>query len=313
MEPAPTLQTAVARGVHAVLNPAAGQPEPALAAIGAVLREAGVAWGATVLDGVSDPVADVRRAVDEGAGLVAAYGGDGTVAAAAEAVIGTDAVLAILPGGTANAIARELGLPGSVGDACRLFCDDARPRGRIESVDAIGLADGTHALLQVGAGVHAAAIARVDRAAKDAYGTVAYALGGLRAVREAPTSRYLLRLDGAVAEVDGVACLVCNGGAVGFGPFALAPGISMRDGQLDVLVLQDTDARTLLALARDMLLGRPPGGRGVRHWRAASVDVGVDPPQPVQRDGNPAPDVGLSARVVPGALRVVVPATRAAA
>lgn len=314
-DPTP-LEEAVARGVHVVLNPAAGQPEPALAAIGGVLGGAGVGWAATVLDGVSDPVADVRAAVADGAGLVAAYGGDGTVAAAAEAVIGTDAVLAVLPGGTANAIARELGVPGSVADACRLFCagdPDGRPDGRVGAVDAIGLADGTHALLQVGAGVHAAAIAGADREAKDSLGTAAYALEGLRAIRGAPTSRYRLHLDGAPVEAEGVACLICNGGAVGFGPFALAPEISMRDGELDVLVLHDTDVRTLLALARDMLLGRPPGAEGVRHWRAESVRVEMDPPQSVQRDGNPAPGVSLAARVLPSALRVVVPTRRSAA
>ena len=316
MKDSAVLKTAVARGVHAVLNPAAGQPEPALSAIGTVLRGAGVAWSATVLDGVSDPVADVRAAIEAGAGLVAAYGGDGTVAAAAEAVIGTDAVLAVLPGGTANAIARELGVPDSVEDACRLFCasdEHGRPGGRVETVDAILLADGTHALLQVGAGVHAAAIANVDRAAKNSWGTVAYALEGLHAIRDAPTSRYTLHLDGGTAEAEGVACLICNGGAVGFGPFALAPEISMRDGELDVLVLQDTDVRTLLTLARDMLLGRPPDAEGVRHWRAASVEVEMDPPQSVQRDGNPAPDVALAGRVLPDALRVVVPTCRSAA
>ena len=307
--PYSSLDEAVARGVHVVVNPQAGHAEPVLTPLDAVFASAGVSWDVSVVDDRASPEELALAAVDDGAGVVAAYGGDGTVAAVGSALAGTDVILGVLPGGTANAIARELGVPGDIEGAGRLFCppgDDPAP-GRVADVDLIRMADGGHALLQVGIGLHAAAIRETDREAKNAFGTAAYALAGLQAVRGAEPSRYTLYLDDEAVETTGVACLVCNGGAVGFGPFALAPEISMSDGLLDVLVLQDASASTLLAVTRDLLLNRAPTTDSVQRWRSTSVWVESDPPQPMQRDGSPMHWTPLVARVRPGALRVVVP------
>lgn len=289
--------------VHIVINPEAGRPEPVLAVLHGALRPMGLSWDVCVVKAEDHLPTLVHRALDAGADVVAAYGGDGTVAGVAEGLIGTGVPLAVLPGGTANVFSAELGLGADLAAACHHL----RAEAEHAPIDVIALGCDRHAVLHVGAGFPACAIALADRAAKDGLGALAYTVAGLETLLDPPHSRYRLVLDGNVVETEGTACMICNGGGIGQGGLSLSPAISVSDGWLDVVVIRNLNARTLLGLTRDLVLGREPASDGVQRWRARTIEVTAEPAQRVQSDGNAFGETPIRARVKPRALRVLVP------
>lgn len=289
--------------VYIVVNPEAGHPEPVLSTLHDVLHANDLDWDICLAKPSDHLPTLVHRALDAGADVVAAYGGDGTVAGVAEGLIGTDVPLAVLPGGTANVFSSEIGLDCDLAAACGHLYHDAH----YASIDVIALERERHALIHVGAGFPARAVATADRAAKDGLGSLAYTVGGLETLLDPPHSQYRLVLDGEVIETEGTACMICNSGRIGQGDFALSPAISVCDGWLDVVVIRNLGALTLLGLTRDLVLGREPMSDDVQHWRARTIEIVAEPPQQVQSDGNTFGETPIRARIKPGALRVLVP------
>src|SRR6478752_6280044 len=99
------------RKIHVVINPVAGQDTPILNVVNRVFQESDVEWDVSITKKSGDALKQTRQAVKDGADVVAAYGGDGTVAEVASGLVRTKTLLAILPGGTANVMSIELGIP----------------------------------------------------------------------------------------------------------------------------------------------------------------------------------------------------------
>jgi diacylglycerol kinase (ATP) len=125
-----------------IMNPASGDPsvdnQAQFAPIWAALREAGIWAEAVETKAGESPAALARRAADTGYGLVIAAGGDGTASEVAKGLVNTETPLGILPLGTYNNMARNLGLPLELTAACQ-----ALARGRIRRID-VGLANDEH-------------------------------------------------------------------------------------------------------------------------------------------------------------------------
>src|SRR5690554_7252602 len=111
------------RKVHVVINPAAGQGIPLLSILNQVFSECGVDWDVSITKKSGDAREQARQAAAKGVDVVAAFGGDGTVAEVASGLLGSRTPLAILPGGTANVMSVELGIPTDLAQACRVACD----------------------------------------------------------------------------------------------------------------------------------------------------------------------------------------------
>src|ERR1700693_568815 len=109
--------------IYVIINPASGQDEPILNVLNSVLRPAEIKWDVFVTTEAGDARKYAQQAVAAGIDAVAVYGGDGTVTEAASGLIGSNMPLAILPGGTANVMSIELGIPGRLADAIALLCD----------------------------------------------------------------------------------------------------------------------------------------------------------------------------------------------
>jgi diacylglycerol kinase (ATP) len=287
--------------VCVVINPAAGRPEPILTRIARTWGETAIRWDVTVTHKAGDAERAARAAVRCRVDAVAVYGGDGTIMEVANGLLGSKVPLAILPGGTANAFAATLKLPGRLEDACALL---ARETPAIRTVDAGQLGE-RHFLLRAGAGLEARVINRTRRAAKRRLGILAYSLTALRMLRAAPRARYHLRLDGQTHVVEGVSCMVANSGNLGINGLAVSPDCRIGDGLLDVFILQRTNFATLVSLAAAILRGR--NHLALAHWQAQTAAIEVDPPQPVVCDGERAGTTPIEARIIPAALRVVVP------
>jgi len=144
-----------------------------------------------------------------------------------------------------------------------------------------------------------------DREAKDRLGNLAYALSAIRAAVRAPNSAYVLNLDGRDVHSHGVMCIILNQGT---GMMSLKQPVDGSDGLLDVMIFRDESVLTVTKAATNVLL-RNENIVPVEHWQAREVRVISEPPQAVQADGEVLPAGSVTARVLPGAVRFIVPGT----
>ena len=190
-------------------------------------------------DRIAELVDAARR---RGFDLVVAAGGDGTVAAVADGLVGAEAALGILPIGTANVIARDLGVPLDLDGACGLL---AGPHA-IERLDAMRVGD-RYFLTQIGVGIDALMIRDTKREHKRRFGRIAYLWTAFTRLLGFQPRRFFLEADGRRTRHRASQVLVANGGILGQPPFRWGPGIRPDDGRLDVCVIR---ARTLLDYLR---------------------------------------------------------------
>jgi YegS/Rv2252/BmrU family lipid kinase len=291
------------RRIHVVINPASGQPQPILNTLNSVFHPLGVDWEVFITKESGDAERLARQAAAAGVDVLAAYGGDGTVMEAARGLFGSQTPLAILPGGTANLMSVELGIPKDLAQAAALAAD---PNSQTRRVDA-GLFGGkTHFLLRVGLGFAARKVEIADRDLKDRYGVMAYSIGALKALGVAEQAHYHLTLDGESYETQGFTCLVDNAGNIGFAGLGLK-SIRVDDGLLDVIIVRDARLRSWIAVGAGVS-GAQLNPEYIQHWQAREITIEADPPQPVQMDGELAGQTPVSIKVVPGLVRILAPA-----
>lgn len=288
--------------IHVVVNPAAGQPEPVLHALNQVFQGAGAEWTVSVTHEPGDATRQTREAVERGARVVAAYGGDGTVMEVANGLLGSDVPLAILPGGTGNVLSIELGIPQELERAAGLAC---REGAEVRRVD-VGQCGERYFLLRLGVGFSAEQINLTSRELRDRYGRLAYFIAGLQALPQAEAVRYRFTLDGQEVEVEGATCLVSNAGSIGVPGLALMPDIQIDDGLLDVVVLEAVNLQALPSLAASVA-GLSLDLEGLHHWQAREIVVDSDPAQSVVVDGEPWGETPCPVKVLPGAVAVLAP------
>lgn len=290
--------------VAVVINPAAGQDRPILGVMSRVFHAAGVDWDVFVTKRPGDAYRYAKEAVEDGYPVVAVYGGDGTVGEVASALIHTNVPLAIFPGGTANVMSVELGIPSDLAEACALAFSSA---GRLRHVD-MGQIGDRYFMLRVGIGVEAEMVEGADRTLKDRLGTLAYMLSALQALRDPTIATYRLTLDGVTTVTEGMTCIIANTGSLGRSTLTLAPTIDVSDGLLDVVVIRAGDLPSLLSVAASVL-SRTEDAEPLQHWQAREITVEVDPDQAVTVDGEMVDISPIAVRVMPQALSVIVPAT----
>lgn len=287
--------------IPVIINPSAGRKTAVLAELNQVFRSAGVRWSVEITQAENDGIRLARQLVEQGADIVAVYGGDGTISEVATGLAGTGVALAIIPGGTGNVVAYEFGIPHDFVAAARLAVSEHC----IRLVD-LGETGNRRFLLRVGVGLEAAAIERTPRELKDRFGLLAYGIGGLQALIEARPMDYVLELDGRIHETQGVLCTVANSGHLGLPGLRLSPKIDIEDGLLDVLVFRRVDLKLITQFISDNVGGTLNMG-DLQHWQVTQARIEVDPRQSVQVDGDYLGMTPVEIHSRPRSLRVVVP------
>jgi len=234
--------------------------------------------------------------------LVAVYGGDGCVTAVASVLQGEDLPLAIIPGGTANVMAKELGIPLETVEALELL-----KAGKLKAID-MGRVNGEPFLLRVNLGIMAAMVTEADRKLKENIGQLAYGVTTVQTVAAAEPVNYQLKIDGKKVEVSGVALTVTNSGHMGIGDFALQPGISVTDGKLNVILIRDTDIGSLLRIAGSALLQQE--SEVLEHWACEKVVITMEKKQTYICDDAERSAKTLRIEVLPKSIRILVPKTK---
>ncbi len=268
-------------------------------AVAAALAEQRVdaTWHETSAD---DPGAgQTAAAIEAGADLVIACGGDGTVRACAEALAGTSIPLAIVPAGTGNLLARNLGIPEDPARAVANACG-----GRRRHLD-VGRVNGEAFAVMAGVGFDARMIADAPRKWKNRIGSLAYVASGLRHLRD-PNDPMRVRVDGkTIAEGHFTSVLVGNVGKVQ-ADLRVFPDADPTDGRLDVLWVAVDGVWDWVAAAGAVLLGRTDSRIDRSCGERIEVDLGRPVPYEIDGEERP-PTTRLAFDVVPEALVVMVP------
>jgi YegS/Rv2252/BmrU family lipid kinase len=257
---------------------------------------------------------DARRlaaeAVSEGFEIVAAAGGDGTVHEVlngrADAPDGLDrARLAMLPLGTVNVFARELGIPTALGTAWNVVRQARETRVDLPWVDfQQNGSPQRRCFAQLGgAGLDARAIELVDWPLKKKIGPLAYVAAGLRALTESPSC---ITATGGATSATGGLVLIGNGRLYG-GSFRVFPSADLRDGLLDVRVFPRVNWLTLAHCGPQLLLrGTLPAGAACS-FHAGTLTLTSPSRAPFELDGELVGQLPATFSVQRQGLRVVVP------
>lgn len=243
-----------------------------------------------------------QRALADGADRILVWGGDGTVQRCVDVLAGSGVTLGILPAGTANLFATNLGIPDDLEAAV-----DVALHGVTRELD-VGVVNGERFVVMAGTGFDADMIDEADRGLKDRLGQVAYVWTGVRAAA-APARRTRIRVDGS-AWFDGRAScvLVGNVGQVGVGIRAFTDA-RPDDAVLDLGVVTASTRWQWARVAASMVAGHAERSRYVQVTRAREVEVRLGHKATYELDGGTrAPTKRLRVHVEPRAISVAVPA-----
>jgi diacylglycerol kinase family enzyme len=210
--------------------------------------------------------------------LVIAAGGDGTINAVLNGLAGNRATCAILPLGTANVLAIELGLRTADRAVERIIAGESRQftAGLIR-----GEAKCSRFFLMAGIGLDGFIVRGVTPERKQRFGRGAYALSALEHLRRWETG--LFRVTTKNADFSCHSLVVCNASSYG-GPFTLAPKASIFSPGLELVAITGSTRRALLQLARQTLLGKAGVAAGV--IRLTADRIRIEGAKPLQADGD---------------------------
>lgn len=253
-------------------------------------------------------IADVVRAAADRTGdsvdLFVAAGGDGTVSGVAGGVAGTNVRMGIVPLGTANTLARELGIPLAMQPALDLLTSEHD----VMEMDAMAVGQ-RFFVLNVSVGISGLMMRDTARADKRRFGRAAYVWTGLKKLFGYQPHTFALTIDDEDERfVRAAEIAVVNSGALGDPSLRWDPRVELDDGRIDVCVVRARSVLDYLALAVAVVLGRHEEEPGIRHHiaeRRVAIDAGSD--LPVQADGEFLGEPPVKVAVVAGAVRMVVP------
>ncbi|NPA91688.1 MAG: diacylglycerol kinase family lipid kinase [Chloroflexi bacterium] len=236
-----------------------------------------------------------RQAVEEGYNAVIVAGGDGSIGHAADGLAGTDVALGIIPAGTGNILARDLGLPLPSPFMPNSFLEAARILAHADwyRVD-VGVMqdskDHTHRFLNwCGTGLDAAITLKVEYnlEEKRRWGMAAYVLPTVQTALNYQPPQWQIILD-EKEQVEGPFYLVVINNVQLYAAFLrLAPNAYMDDGWLDIALIQAQNFQEFLRIMSHILVFKRPGEQEVLVRRIRSAKIEASPDQPVHLDGDP--------------------------
>lgn len=284
-------------------NTRSGQKDRAGEVATAVQRLLAAGWKLEVVSSGSaaELEAQARRAVDAGVDMVIAAGGDGTLNLAVQALAYRQTTLGVLPIGTTNVWAQEIGIPTDIPAATSLLLS-----GCVARVD-LGQADGRYFLFVAGVGFDASVTRRMNAGAKRKLGKLAYVIAAIVQAARLRGTEATIVADGKVSRQRVLMVVASNTRLYG-GVLNMAPDAFVDDGLLDFWVFRGRGLIAATAHALTVLLGRHYRDPGARYYRGASLTVAARVGLPVQLDGDYHGMTPITISVAPGALRMVVPA-----
>nr|HID12632.1 diacylglycerol kinase family lipid kinase [Anaerolineae bacterium] len=296
---------------HLIYNPTAGpwDVRRGLKRVRSYLRRRGWSVELQLTEKPGDATALARAAAQVGCDVVVVAGGDGTVNEAVNGLVGTKTALGVLPVGTGNMWAKQLGIPTyTLTNPLRLREAAAGlAEGSVRLVD-VGQVNNRYFLCWAGIGLDAQVTAEMEPRQRRTkrLGVLPYAIAAVLVARDFQGVRTRVFLDGSVVRGRTLLILVSNIQQY-IGMLHVAREAQMDDGLLDVFVFKGLGfqyaVRHLLKIISRRYLQDPQ----IVHRQARHIEVWTEWAMPVQVDGDPIGTTPVTLKVVPLALRVLVP------
>ncbi len=287
--------------IQVIINPASGADLPVLAVLNRALKKYKIAADIHVTQKAGEATHLAQASLSGTYDAVVVYGGDGTVMEVAQALCFQNMPMVVLPGGTANVLAKELKLPLDLVSACELL---GKPDLQSLIID-MAECNRMPFIIRLNTGILAKMITDTSRTQKDTLGTLAYALSALKNGEELQPVTYELTLDGKVQTIAGVALMITNIGNIGLPGVSLLPEIRADDGKLDVVVLESADLASLVKLATSTVTPMTPPNT-LQHWSVEQVKLSIPAGQSALLDDRALTETDLSISVLPKALTLLV-------
>lgn len=276
-----------------IINPAA-RSERARAAWARVGALSGARVEATTAPGDARRIA--RRAAEEGRRIVVAAGGDGTINEVVNGLAGSASALGVLPMGTMNVFANELGLPNDLEEAWEII-----EAGVTREID-LAQANDQYFVQLAGVGFDAQVVERTTTEFKRTLGPLSYLINAAQLAAEKPP-RLIVESNGVTRE--GSFVLIGNGRYYGM-PIAVFTDASLDDGLLDVIVAKNVGHLDLVRYFTGAVTGIHPEFEDIDYFHTREVLVTSRDDVPVEVDGELAGKLPTTFRIAPCRLRVVV-------
>jgi YegS/Rv2252/BmrU family lipid kinase len=288
------------RPIRLIVNPSAGGGRAArlLPAVAMALRAHGFPFRVDKTQSI-EHARELARAARDAGELAVAMGGDGLTGAVAGELQGTGTVMAVLPGGRGNDLARKLEIGHDPVAAVDIIA-----AGRERPID-VAEAGGRVYVGILSAGFDSD-VNQIANATRLPLGTQVYAYGALRALWSWRPADWEVTVDGTPHAFTGYAVAVANSGVFGGGMW-LVPDARLDDGLLDVALTADRPKRAYLRGLNKVFKGTHVDEPGFTIVRGREVTFRADRPFTAYADGDPIADLPTTVRVLPGALRVLAP------
>jgi YegS/Rv2252/BmrU family lipid kinase len=232
--------------------------------------------------------------------LVIVGGGDGTLNAAIDGLVKTQLPLGILPLGTANDLARTLGIPNSLAEACKIIA-----YGEMRRID-LGWVNGKHFFNVASMGLSVKITQKLTKEIKRRWGIFAYAAIALQVIWESRPFSAEIRMKDQSFRVKTVQIAIGNGRYYG-GGMAVVHDATIDDQRLDLYSLEIKHWWQIIPLLPAMRQGRHIRWRGVRALQGQEFEIYTRKPRPINTDGEITTYTPASFRVIPKAVSVLVP------
>jgi diacylglycerol kinase (ATP) len=283
-----------------------------------ILKDAGITAEIAQTTGPGSAKGMAQHAVAQRRDMVIVCGGDGTINEVVNGLAGSHIPMALLPAGTANILAKELGIPWDIPHAARLI------RGGVIKRVALGIASplnvngegphcqlpGRYFLCVAGAGPDGAIVNGVDEIFKKNAGILAYWAEGMRQLVRYEFPEIRIQSGGR----ERLATIIVIGRTAHYGgPFKITTGASLFEDSFEMLTNSGTSRLQYLACLPALWIGKLRSIKGIDAWKDAEVicEPASDKMVYAQVDGEPVGPLPLAFRIVPDALSLVTPAAKA--
>lgn len=290
---------------YVVINPVAGlsQLEIVRERIQSALQERTIPFEIYETTGKEKIKEVVRDKVQQEFKLFIAAGGDGTLSAVVDGLVGTQIPLVIIPTGTWNTLARALDIPLQIDQAVDLVFREHV----IRTIDAMQVGQ-DYSVLSVSAGAGSLTMKEVAREEKRRWGKLADLKIALTQLLKFRSYRFDVKIDGKPSSFRASELMVANSSILGIKALQLDPNIRMDDGKLNVCRIYANSISDYLRLAVSMLMGGQKKSWNIFCLEALDeVEINCKEKLPVQGDGDLIGRLPITVKVCPQAIQIVTP------
>src|SRR5512133_1650886 len=291
--------------VKLIANPGAGKASDSadnLKSVMEYLKKNGLKVDVALAKPKEEATPIARQAIKDGYKIVIAMGGDGTIEAVMRGMIGSKARLGIVPAGTQNNIAKSLGIPKDLQEACALIVSDNMSK---LDVGQVTTKKGKKFIFfeMATVGLSAAVYPEANKAANGKLSSIKTA--AMTFIHQETRPKIFLTLDEeSKVEVETMLVMVSNTPVFGKN-FLVAPGASLQDGLLDISVYPDFSKVELIRYYAAVMDEGYSGDGKVEHYQAHKLKVKASPKLDVMADGVALGKGTVTIKVLPSAVRVI--------